>query len=139
MAKKRLNKKIAIIGSAAFVLLGLVAIGIILYLSRDPQKFIKDGDQAYQAAGQETDPNARLEQYDLAAKNYLRARARTKSDSLRIEILFKLIDVYLKTDQWNNILGCWNGIIQIDPRNVKARFGRLKYLYLFVLVNNYHP
>ena len=132
MAKKRLNKKIAIIGSTVFVLLGLVAIGIILYLSRDPQKFIKDGDQAYQAAERETDPNARLEQYDMAAKNYLRARARTKSDSLKIEILFKLIDVYLKTDQWNNILGCWNNVIQIDPRNVKARFARLKYLYIFV-------
>ncbi|MCX5635607.1 MAG: tetratricopeptide repeat protein [Planctomycetota bacterium] len=132
MAKKRLNKKIAIIGSVVFVFLGLVAIGIILYLSRDPQKFIKDGDQAYQAAERETDPNSRLEQYNIASKSYLRARARTKSDSLRIEILFKLIDVYLKTDQWNNILGCWNNIIQIDPKNVKARFGRLKYLYIFV-------
>jgi len=132
MAKKKLNKKIAIIGSAVFVLLGLAAIGIILYLSRDPQKFIKDGDQAYQAAERETDPNARLEQYEVASKSYLRARARTKSDSLRIEILFKLIDVYLKTDQWNNVLGCWNGVIQIDPGNVKARFARLKYLRIFV-------
>jgi len=49
MAKRRLNKKVAFIGSAVFMFLVLCAIGAILYLSRDPRKFIKDGDAALKA------------------------------------------------------------------------------------------
>ena len=42
MAKKRLNKKVALIGSAIFMLIVFVAIAVIFHLSRDPEKFIKD-------------------------------------------------------------------------------------------------
>ncbi len=131
MAKKKLNKKVALIGSAVFVFLGIIAIGTLLYLSRDPQKFIKDGDQAYQAAEQATDPNVKFEQYENAAKSYLRARARAKEDSLRIKVLFKLVDVCMKTNRWNDVIGGWNNIVMIDPKNFKGRFARLKYLYIF--------
>ena len=119
MAKKRLNKKVALIGSVVFLLLGLVAVGVILRLSRDPEKLIKDGD----AALLEKD-------YDTAARSYLRARAWAKSDSLRVEILYKLADVFLETDKWSNMLGCWGEIIRINPKSIKARFGRLKYFYI---------
>jgi len=119
MAKKRLNKKVALIGSVVFLLLGLVAVGVVLRLSRDPEKLIKDGD----AALLEKD-------YERAARSYLRARAWAKSDSLRVEILYKLADVFLEADKWNNVLGCWNEIIRIDSKSIKARFGRLKYFYI---------
>jgi hypothetical protein len=55
MAKKRLNKKVALIGSGIFVLLILLAIGVILHLSRDPETFIKDGDAAIKTAREITD------------------------------------------------------------------------------------
>ena len=119
MARKRLNKKIVLIGSVIFVLVVLVGIVVILRLSRDPQKFIKDGDAALL-----------VKDYKKAERNYLRARAWAETDALRVEVLFKLVDVYLKTDKWNNILGCWNEIIRIDPKNMKARFARLKYAYI---------
>jgi hypothetical protein len=54
VARKRLNKKVALIGSVVFVFLILGAILLFLYLSRDPQKFIKDGDAALVAARQAT-------------------------------------------------------------------------------------
>ena len=119
MARKRLNKKVALIGSVVFLLLGLVAVGVILRLSRDPEKLIKDGDAALLQ-----------KDYDTAARSYLRARAWAKSDSLRVEVLYKLADVFLETDRWNNVLGCWSEIIRIEPKSVKARFGRLKYFYV---------
>ena len=119
MAKKRLNKKVALIGSIVFLFLGITAVWIVLRLSRDPQKLIKDGD----AALLEND-------YDRAERSYLRARAWAKSDSLRVEILYKLVDVFLETDKWGHVLGCWDEIIRIDLENVKARFGRLRYFYI---------
>jgi len=119
MAKKRLNKKVALIGSVVFVFLVLAAIWVILYLSRDPEKFIRDGDAALLA-----------KDYERAERCYGKARSLAKTDSLRKEILFKAVDVYLETDRWRNVLGCWNEIISIDPKNVKARFGRLKYFYI---------
>ena len=119
MAKKRLNKKVALIGSAVLVVLGLVAMLAFLRLTRDPDKFIEDGNAAFME-----------KDYEAAERNYLKARAYAKTDSLRIEMLFKLADVYVATDRWNNVLGCWNGIIRVDPKNVHARFGRLKYVYI---------
>jgi tetratricopeptide (TPR) repeat protein len=119
MARKRLNRKVALISSAVFVFLVLVAIGVVLYASRDPEKFIKDGDAALLA-----------KDYQSAERNYNKAQSLAKTDSLRIEMLFKLADVYTQTDQWGSVLGCWNAIIKIDPKNVKARYGRLKYVYI---------
>ncbi len=130
MAKKRLNKKVALIGSVVFVLLVLVAIGAIWHLSRDPEKFIKDGDAAIVAARETTDEQIKKETYERAERNYHKARNLAKTDSRRIEILFKLVDLYIETNQWLNVRGCWGAIISVDSENVKARFGRLEYFYI---------
>ncbi|MFZ0034597.1 MAG: hypothetical protein WAK60_06385, partial [Sedimentisphaerales bacterium] len=130
MAKKRLNKKIALIGSVVFVFLVLGAILLFLYLSRDPEKFIKDGDAAVKAAREATDEQIKEQEYKRAERSYHKARVLAKTDSLKIEMLFKLVDMYMETDQWRNVIGCWNIVIQIDPKNIKARFGRLKYVYI---------
>ncbi len=130
MAKKRLNKKVAIIGSAVFVLLCLAAIGVILRLSQDPEEFIKDAEAALRAARQETNEEVKKEKYETAVRNYGKARSLAKTDSLRIEMLFKLAQLYIETDRWRNALGCWNNITRIDPENVKARYPRLKYFYI---------
>lgn len=130
MARKRLNKKVALIGSVVFVFLILGAILLFLYLSRDPQKFIKDGDAALMAAREATDKQIKEQEYKRAEHSYHKARSLAKTDSLKIEMLFKLVDMYMETDQWRNVLGCWNMIVQIDPKNIKARFGRLQYVYI---------
>jgi hypothetical protein len=130
MAKKRLNKKIMFLGSVFLILFLLVAIGGILYLTQGPEQFIEDGDAAQKAADEASDPNTKEEKYKEAIRNYGRARARAKSDELKVEMLFKLVDVFLKTDEWRSVLGCWNRIVQIDSTNIKARYGRLKYLYI---------
>jgi tetratricopeptide (TPR) repeat protein len=130
MARRRLNKKIALIGSMVFVFLVLGAILLFLYLSRDPQKFIKDGDAAIMAAREATDKQVKEQEYKRAEYCYHKARLLAKTDLLKIEMLFKLADMYMETDQWRNIIGCWNSIIQIDPKNIKARSGRLKYIYI---------
>jgi tetratricopeptide (TPR) repeat protein len=130
MARRRLNKKVALIGSVVFVFLILGAILLFLYLSRDPQKFIKDGDAALMAAREAIDKQIKEQEYKRAEHSYHKARSLAKTDSLKIEMLSKLVDMYMETDQWRNVLGCWNTIVQIDPKNIKARFGRLQYVYI---------
>ncbi len=130
MARKRLNKKVALIGSAVFVFLSLAAIGIVLHLSQDPEEFIKDADAAIKAARQARDEDVKKEKYEVAKRNYSKARSLAKTDPLRIQMLFRLAHLYIETDRWRDALGCWNGIIRIDPDNVKARYPRLKYFYI---------
>ena len=61
MAKKRLNKKVALVGSLVFVAIVVVLILAILHFSRDPEKFIKDGDAAMKAAREATDEQVKAE------------------------------------------------------------------------------
>ena len=135
MAKKRLNKKVALVGSAVLILLGLALIYLIpkfalVFGLIGPERFIKDGDAAIKAAHEATDEQTKAEEYKKAERNYGKARGLARDDSLRIKMLFNLVDIYIETDQWRNVLGCWNQIISIDPKNVKARFRRLKYFYI---------
>ncbi|MFC1677586.1 tetratricopeptide repeat protein [Planctomycetota bacterium] len=130
MARKKLNKKVAILGIVVFMFAVLLGIAAILYLSQDPQKFIDDGDASLKLARQETDEELKSEIYAKAAKGYHKARSRSKSDEQRIEILFKLVDLYMETGEWKFVRGCWNQIIQIDPKNIRARLGQIKYFYI---------
>jgi len=97
----------------------LAAICVFLYLSRDPHKFIKDGDAAWLA-----------KDYDRAERCYGRARGLARTDSLKKEVLFKAADMYVEADRWRHALGCWQEIIRIDPQNAKARYAQLTYVYV---------
>jgi len=130
MARKRLNKKVALIGSLVFVFLALAAILLFLYWGRDPEPFIRDGDAAVKAADEAIDEQIKEEEYKRAVRSYHKARSLAKTDSRKVEMLFKLVDVYIKTNLWRNVHGGWNKIIQLEPKNAKARFGRLKYFYI---------
>ena len=130
MPRKRLNKKVALIGSAVFMFLVLCVIGAILYLSRDPQKFIKDGDVTLKAARDATDEQVKEQNYKRAIQSFRSAFGRAQTDSLREEVLFKLVDVHFETNEWPYILGCWEEIVKINPNNAKARYGKLKYFYI---------
>ena len=130
MANRRLNKKVALIGSVVFALLGLGVIIIFLYWGRDPKLFVKDGEAALLAAREATDEQIKEKMYEMAGRKFSAAYDRAKNDSLREEILFKMVDMYLEITEWPYILGCWDEIIRINPNNVKARYGRLTYLYI---------
>jgi len=130
MASRRLNKKVALIGSVIFVVIALVAVLAILHLSGDPEEFIKDAEAALKAAHQATDEQIKQQNYDRAQSSFRGAYVRAKTDPLREEVLFKMVDMYLEIKEWPSVLGCWDEIIRINPNNAKARYGRLKYLYI---------
>lgn len=130
MAKKRLNKKVALIGSAFFVLAAVLIIGMFLYLGRDPQKFIQDGDIAIEASRQATDPNQREDLYKEAQRNYTKAYGLAKTDELKVQILHRVVPIDIAMDKWREAVGCWTQIVRLDPKDIPARYARLKYFYL---------
>lgn len=136
MARKRLNKKVALVGSAVLAIVMVIFILLILRQTRDPRKFIKEGDAAVKAADEATDENIKMQEYQKAERIYHQARSRARSEPVKIDVLFKLVDLYLKmdkyaeTDQWRYVMGCFNQIINVDPRNAAAQFGELKYFYI---------
>ena len=119
MAKRRLNKKIAFIGSLVLVVFLGAAVVVILTLSRDPQKFIDKGDAALAA-----------KDYKAAEQSYLSALGKARTDKRREEILQKLVDLSIESGELDSVVRYWGGIITINPQNAKARFGRLRYLYI---------
>lgn len=129
MAMGRLNKKVAFIGSAVVVVFLLAVIGVVLRLSQDPEEFIKDAELALKAARQATDEEVKEQNYKRAQQSFRSAYGRIKTDSLREEVLFKMADMYLETKEWPRVLGCWDEIIKVNPKNAKARYGKLKYFY----------
>jgi len=119
MAVRRLNKKVAIIGLIIFLVVVLGAIMFILQFRGDPYSFISDGERA-----------AAAKDYESAERDFIKAVGRARKDSLKIEILFKLVDVYLAQEDWTGIRSCWENIVQIEPTNVRARLERLRYNYI---------
>jgi tetratricopeptide (TPR) repeat protein len=123
--RKRLNKKVALIGSLVLAVFLLGVVVVVLRFSKNPQKFLADAEVA-------------LAQYDYegAEVNYRQAYGCAKDDDLKIEILFKIADLHLIDDEvhehepdWLKVIGCWNTAITIDPKNTKARMFLLKYFY----------
>ncbi len=119
MAVRRLNKKVAIIGLVIFLVVLLGAIMFILQFRGDPYSFISDGERAL-AAGD----------YESAERAFVKAVGRARKDSLKIEIIFKLIDAYHVQEDWKEIRNCWENIVLIEPTNAKARLERLRYNYI---------
>jgi len=119
MAKRRLNKKVALIGTAVFVVFALAAIWVILRMSRDPQELIRNAEAALAQ-----------KDYKSAEKSLQTAFGRARNNALREKILFKLVDLYLQTQEWPFVLGCWERLITIDPDNYQARYGQLRYFYI---------
>jgi len=130
MAMRRLNKKVAFIGSAVVVFLLLAAIAVVLRLGRDPKEYIRDGEAALTAAHQATDEQVKEQNYKRAIQCFRSAFGSAQTDSLREEVLFKLVDVHFETKEWPYIMGCWDEIVKINPNNAKARYGKLRYFYI---------
>ncbi|MGD8787266.1 MAG: hypothetical protein PVJ60_07565, partial [Phycisphaerales bacterium] len=130
MANRRLNKKVALVGSVIFVFVVLGVILAIFHLGRNPKELIKDAEATLNAAHEATDETLKEQHYKRAESSFRSAYGRAKTSLLREEILFKMIDMYLEIKEWPFILGCWDEIIRINPNNVKARYGRLTYFYI---------
>ncbi|MDD5010768.1 MAG: tetratricopeptide repeat protein [Phycisphaerae bacterium] len=128
MAKK-VNKKVAIIGSVILALLIMAAIVVILNFSRDPQKYIADAQIAL--ALEEPD-------YKAAEKAYGQAFSYAKKNiNLKTDILFKLADMYIEMNDWRKAAGCWNRVINFDTKNLKARLAMLDYSYQLAMSGNW--
>ena len=130
MAKKRLNKKMVYIGSAVFLLVALLLVVLFLRLSRDPQKFIQDGALAMETADKQTDEESRLELYKEADRNYRKAFGYAKTDELKVEILHRIAEVFVSTEKWRDVVGCWTQIVRLESKDMPARYNRLKYFYI---------
>ncbi|HEY5138098.1 MAG TPA: hypothetical protein VIJ25_02085, partial [Methylococcales bacterium] len=133
MAKKKLNKKVAIAGSIVLVLFALAAIWYILYKMQGPQKFIDDGDAAMargDAAAAKRDTVAAKEEYESAIKQYARALGRAKKDiELQKKILFKLSDTHIRNNDWRKAMACWSKIKTIDTSETVSRTKLLDFYY----------
>ncbi len=117
--RRRLNKKVALLGTTVLLLFALAAVCVILRLNRNPAPLIADGDAARAAHN-----------YPAARESYTRAYGLMRSSEGKIDLLFKLADVYRELYQWDKVLACWGQVLTSDPQNIKARLGQLKYAYL---------
>lgn len=115
--RKRLNKRVAFIGSGVFVMVTLLVIVALVRFGRNPKVFIADGDAAFAQAD-----------YATAQRHYLKALA-VKDKALQIDLLFKLAEAYSHLDQWPKVKGCWEGVLIRDPDNIKAALAILQSFY----------
>jgi tetratricopeptide (TPR) repeat protein len=127
MVRRRLNKKVALLGTAFFIIIGLVFIIVMLQFKRSPDEFIKDAKSAIQSARQSEDQKTKEEHYDIAKRKYSSAYSRVTTNAERKEILFDMIDLFIETGDWPYVLDCWDKILLIEPDNIKAQYGRLRY------------
>ena len=118
MAKKRLNKKVAIIGSIILAGLTVAAIFLLLRLTQNPQDFIDDAEAAW-----------KQNDYEGARKAFGKAIGKSKDKARKVEIFFRLSEMYQETDDWARAAACWDRIVTIDLQNVKARQLLLDYNY----------
>ena len=102
MAKK-INKKVAIIGSIFFVLVALGIIFILLHFLQGPEKYIADGDAILQQAESTQNADERLKKYDEAVRCYMKAKSRAKTDEQKVALLEKAASVYFKAGDWQKI------------------------------------
>ena len=78
MANRRLNKKVALIGSAVLAVVVLGVILAILRLGGDPEEFIRDGEAAVKAAREATDEQIKEQNYKTAKRSFQKAYGRAK-------------------------------------------------------------
>lgn len=123
MARKKLNKKVAMVVAVLLVFFIVAAIWFILSHSKDPMKFLDDA-RAY----------VEQNDYEQAERNYGRAYGYSKKTDLKIDILFEISEFHLIDNEfhepdWRKAAGYWNEVINLDPKNLKAGTLLLNYFY----------
>lgn len=155
MAKKRLNKKVAIFGAVILLALAVLA-AFIIY-----RRFLEGPDKYLaQAKVEMTKLEGQLAEYRDALKSpagltdnakeqmleagnetclnairmYRTAYGKTKGDIQKIELLFTMSEFHLENNEfhepeWDKAIRTWNTVINIDPKNIEARMKLVDYSY----------
>ena len=116
--RKKLNMKVALIGSGALFVLALVVGVALIQFRGNPEDAIVKADAAVAS-----------ENYELAQRQYLKGLA-IKDKAVQIDVLFKLADVYAHLDLWPKVRGSWEAVLLRDPDNVKAALALVQSFYV---------
>ncbi len=130
MGTRRLNRKVALIGSAVVLIILFAAILIIMSMGQSLEQLMNDGHLALQTARQAADEQAKEENYKLAFLKYRSAYVEAQTDAEREEVLYSLLDVCIEREDWPVMLECWDKMIKVNPKNAVARYCMLKYFYI---------
>lgn len=151
--KKKLNIKVAVIGM--IILMGLLIGAAVVVRGRkgDPLKLVSEAEVAFTeiegqlaqyskilvtSGGESEEAELMLEAgktaYNDVGKLFGKAIGATDDDQLKIDIFFKLVDYHAEDNafhegNWPQVYGCWNAILNIDPKNIKAMKAQLENLY----------
>ncbi len=152
MAKKKLNKKVAISGIIILGVLAVAAVFVYRQRRKDPDKLLSQANeqlseietQLTQYRQMLPDPDlqeeteqlleAGREAYVDVFRKYGQAVGAVRDDARKIDILFQLADLYLTsnefyTPEWEKIPRVWYSITNLDPANITARLKLLRYFY----------
>jgi len=151
MAKRRLNKKVAVLGMAVLVLLLVAAAFMYTKTRKNPQKLLAQAQMQFQAietmleryhaasTGGPTEQSEKLlregqDAYVAMLNMYRQAAGSARNDDFRIEVLFSLADADLRhnafhTPDWGRAMRSWNQIVTLRPGNLKARKSLLQFYY----------
>jgi len=137
------------------VLMGLLVGAVVVIRGRkeDPLKLVSEAETALTeiegqlaqyrkilvtSGGESEEAELMLEAGNAAYKDAGRlfggAIGATDDDQLKIDIFFKLVDYHAENNafhegEWPKVYGCWNAILNIDPKNIKAMKAQLENLY----------
>ncbi len=117
--RRRLNKTALAIGLLVCGLLVLVAWVALSHQRRDPAPFVAKAETAMAEAD-----------FDTAVLYYRQALGATRLKVDKVDLLFKLAQAYVQTDQWPKVMACWNQVVVEDPDNVSARLALLEATYV---------
>lgn len=125
MARKKLNKKVALIAAliGGILILGVGLLAVRHFVGRDPQSNYEKYQRALQAGD-----------YKKAETFLGKAYAYGKTDKWKIERLFELAQLHLTHNEqhradWPKAIRCWNTVLNIDPKNQDARRELMRYFY----------
>ncbi len=152
MAKRKLNKKVAISGIIIMAVLAVTATIVYRQIRKNPDRLLSQADERlseietqltqYRQIPPDPDRQQETEQlleegrqaYTDVFHKYRQAVGAARDDARKIDILFELADLYLTnnefyTPDWDKILIAWYSITNIDPSNVTARMKLLQFFY----------
>ncbi len=153
MAKRKLNKKVAIIGSLVLACCLLFAIVLGLRMTRNDVHYEKSAEArlietnriAKEALGKSDlsaeEKDAVIAAYKKVSSDYGAACAKSTSDERTLYFLFKLADFHLNKGEfstnvvefhpknWEQAITCWKSVVNNDPQHIEGHQKLLEYFY----------
>ncbi|HPD45451.1 MAG TPA: tetratricopeptide repeat protein [Anaerohalosphaeraceae bacterium] len=152
MAKRKLNKKVAVLGIVVLAVLVTLAALILRKRLISAEKLVAQAQaqwqqiqtdlDAYNRAAASGGSKEKLDELRMAGEDayrqmlttYREAVGRARSDDYRIRLLFELADHYLRNNafhaaDWDKALRAWYTVTTLDPAHLEARMKLLQYFY----------